>query len=154
MASHFSANQGGYDVTDISLAKDLLIKEAYSLVIYKDGKIITTSREKGLKPLIDAIGEYKEELVGAVLADKIIGKAGALISIYGGISEVYAHTISDCAKDIYQSNGIKIESDRVVPYIINRDGTDKCPMEKIVENIENSEEAYNEIKRFIIKMKK
>lgn len=138
-------------MTDIDIAKDLLIKESYSLVIYKDGKIITTSNERGLKPLMEALKEYKEELEGAVLADKIIGKAGALLAIYGGVKEIYAHTLSDCAKDILTKNEMKFESNRVVPYIINRDGSDKCPMEKLVENIESPEDAYKSILDFILK---
>lgn len=141
-------------MTDFILARDLLINEDYSLVIYKDGRIILTSREKGLKPLMMAIAQYKEEIKGAILADKIIGKAGALLAIHGGISEVYAHTISDCAKDILNKNGIRLESNRVVPYIINREGTDKCPMEKLVENIEVPEEAYKAIIDFISRQMK
>ena len=138
-------------MTEFNIAKDLLIKEAYSLVIYKDGKIIMTSKEKGLKPIMVAIAEYREEIKGAILADKIIGKAAALLCIYGGIKEVYAHTLSDCAKEILQKNGVRVESNRVVPYIINREGNDKCPMEKLVENIEVPEDAHKAVLNFISK---
>lgn len=138
-------------MTDIHIAKDLLLKEAYSLVVVKDGQVLATSRERGLKPILSILSESKDKLKGAVVADKIVGKAAALLSIYGGITEAYAQTLSDCAKTTYHKYDIKIESSRVVPYIINREGSDKCPMEKLVENIENPEEAYKVILSYISK---
>ncbi|MDR5658746.1 DUF1893 domain-containing protein [Serpentinicella sp. ANB-PHB4] len=132
-------------MSDMNLAKDLMASEGFSFVIAKNNTIIEKSNVKGIKPIVSLLENQKGKVLGASIADKIVGKAVALLAIYGGVEEVYAQTISDCAKTIMQKHDVKVNYNRIVPYIMNQTGTDKCPMEKLVENIESPEEAYKEV---------
>lgn len=135
-------------MSDRILAQNKLTEGEYSCVLVKDGNIIMTSYDKGIKPLLTKLIEDEKFLEKAVLADKVIGKAAALLSIFGGIKSVYAHVISDCAKMILEKNGIDVEYNRIVPYIMNKDGTDKCLMEKLIDDIEDPAEAFTVFKNF------
>ncbi|MBU5677155.1 DUF1893 domain-containing protein [Alkaliphilus sp. MSJ-5] len=135
-------------MSDRILAQNKLTEGEYSCVLVKDGNIIMTSYDKGIKPLLTKLIEDEKFLENAVLADKVIGKAAALLSIFGGIKSVYAHVISDCAKMILEKNGIDVEYNRIVPYIMNKDGTDKCLMEKLIDDIEDPAEAFTVFKNF------
>ena len=92
--------------------------------------------------------EDRSFLENTVLADKVIGKAAALLIIFGNIKVVYANVMSDCAKKILEENNVEVEYNRIVPYIMNRDGTDKCPMEKLIENIDDPTEAFQTFSDF------
>ncbi len=122
-------------MSDRILAQNKLTEGEYSCVLVKDGNIIMTSYDKGIKPLLTKLIEDEKFLENAVLADKVIGKAAALLSIFGGIKSVYAHVID-------------VEYNRIVPYIMNKDGTDKCLMEKLIDDIEDPAEAFTVFKNF------
>ena len=64
---------------DIELAKQILNNENKTIVIVKDGKVIFTSENKGIKPVCEAFNELKDELKGSSAADKVVGKAAAMI---------------------------------------------------------------------------
>ncbi len=129
-------------MSDVILAKHKLAEGEYSCVLVKDGNIIMTSYEKGIQSIFKKLMEDKNSLENTVLADKVIGKAAALLIIFGNIKVVYSHVMSDCAKKILDENNVEVEYNRIVPYIMNVDGTDKCPMEKLIENIDDPTEAF------------
>lgn len=106
------------------------------------------SYDKGIKPLLSKIIEDEIFLENTSLADKVIGKAIALLAIFGGVKSVYANVISDCAKTILEKYDVDVEYNRIVPYIMNEDGTDKCLIEKLVEDIEDPTEGLKVLKKF------
>lgn len=138
-------------MSDQILAQNKLHQGKYSCVVVKDGEIIMTSYDKGIKPVFSKLLENENALEGAILADKVVGKALALLSLFAGIKSVYGYVISDCAKSTLENNGVDVEYDKIVPYIMNIDGTDKCIMEKLVDNIEDPKEAFDAIKEFFSK---
>ena len=79
----------------------------------------------------------------------MIGRGAALLLIKGGIAEVYARLISLPAIAVLEQNGIKVAYDKKVPHIINRDGSDICPVEKLTANTSDPNEAYRLIGRFL-----
>lgn len=138
-------------MTDEILAKNRLIEGEYSCVLVRHGNIIMTSYDKGIKPLFVKLIEDNTYLEESILADKVIGKAAALLAIYGKVKYVYANVISDCAKKILEKNNIYVEYNRIVPYIMNQDGTDKCLMEKLIDDIEDPYEAFKAFEAFFQK---
>jgi len=134
---------------DIDIAKDLLKKNNVSLVIVKNGEIILEDTQKGIKPLLEAILEKNNELTGASLADKVIGKAAAMLCVKGGIKEVYARIISEDAIEILQENKVALEYTSKVPYIQNRTKTDLCPIEKMAKGENDVEKLIKGISQFI-----
>jgi hypothetical protein len=82
-----------------------------------------------------------------MIADKVIGKAAALLMVYAGVKEVFTPTISDPAVEVFEKHNVKITYDKVVERIINRTGDGLCPMESLCLNVENPEEAFDLIRR-------
>ena len=76
------------------------------------------------------------------MADKVIGKAAALLMIYGSVKEVYTPTISAPAIEVFLNHNITLHYDKVVDRIINRKGDGLCPMESLCINVDNPEEAF------------
>ena len=64
-----------------------------------------SSTERGVKPLLDFI-ENGPNLRGFSAADKIVGKAAALLYVLLGVKEVYAPVMSETALYTLAHNGI------------------------------------------------
>jgi len=81
-------------------------------------------------------------LRGADVADRVIGKAAALLFAYGGVRSLWAARMSEAARDFLQTTGIVFEYGELVPAILNRDGTGLCPMEQRALGIDEPGEAF------------
>lgn len=135
-------------MTDQKLATSKLLKGEYSCVAVRDGNITMASYDRGIKPVFSKLMEDVNSLKDNSLADKVVGKALALLCVFAGVKSVYGYIISDCAKTILGDKGIDAEYDKIVPYIMNKDGADKCTMEKLVDNIDDPKEAFITIRDF------
>lgn len=127
---------------NINDLKDILFKENHTLVIYKNNASVITSNDRGVNSLIKLIEEDKSQLSGSLIADKVIGKAAALLMIYAGVKEIYAPIISKPALQTLLKHNVKIYYDKEVERIINRKGDGLCPMETLCLDIEKPDEAY------------
>lgn len=127
---------------NINDLKDILLKENHTLVIYKNNASVITSNDRGVNSLIKLIKEDKSQLSGSLIADKVIGKAAALLMIYAGVKEIYAPIISKPALQTLLKHNVKIYYDKEVERIINRKGDGLCPMETLCLDIEKPDEAY------------
>lgn len=134
-------------------AKEILVEGEYTFAAIKNDNVYT-SKLHGIAPIMIKLEEDKEYLSGAVAADKVIGKAAAMLLIYGGIKALYARTISEHALAILQDSGILVETDKVVPYIINRKGDGMCPMEEAVLHETDCQKAYEILKNKLEEMRK
>lgn len=125
--------------------KQNLIKElnSNSLVVYTQDKSVLTSKEHGLIPLMNYI--EKNSFNNTCAFDKIVGKAAALLYVYGDADYVYAKTISKPAIEVFKKYNIKYEAENVIDEIQNRTNTDICPFEKLIQNIDNPTQAYGMI---------
>lgn len=129
-------------MTDLQTAKTNL--SGHTICLCKDGKILF-SKKRGISPMMDFI-ENGVDLTGYSVADLIVGKAAALLFVRSKIRKVFAKTLSESGKKILENYGIDYEYDTLTEKIINRAGTDICPMEKAVANTDNAEEAYEILK--------
>lgn len=136
---------------DLFKARSLLNENAYTCVLIKNSEIFT-SQEKGVAPLLKLI-DSGVSFAGFCAADKIVGKAAALLYVYMGINELYAKIISASAAEILRQYNIALHYEKLVPYIINRKGDDICPIEKAVTGNDNPAEAFLLIKEKIKNMK-
>ena len=75
---------------DIEIAKTLLRNEHLTLVIVKDEQVLYQTDSHRISGFISAIEEVGSKLVGASVADRIVGKALALLFVYAQIQGVYA----------------------------------------------------------------
>ena len=116
-------------------------------MIYKSDASVVVSDDRGVAPLMKLLNEDKEQLRDSMIADKVIGKAAALLMVYAGVKEVFTPTISVPAVEVFEKHNVKITYDKVVERIINRTGDGLCPMESLCLNVENPEEAFDLIRR-------
>ena len=94
------------------------------------------------------------DLHGYSAADIIVGRAAAMLFLKAGICAVYGRVTSVGAKTLLESHGIPVRYETLTERIINREGTDVCPMEKAVTGIDDPDEAYEALKERIRQMQK
>lgn len=132
---------------NLDKAKELLIKNNYTCVMCK-GDEIFCSRERGIKPLVDFY-ETKNISHGFSAADKTVGAGAAHMYVLLGIKELWVNIISEEGENILEKNNIRVTYEKKVPYIINRAGDGQCPIERCVDGICDSKEAFERIKETI-----
>ena len=136
-------------MNDLEIAKKALKENNLSIVFVKDGKVIFKGNSKGVMDLILAIDRFGSRLENSSVADSIVGKAAASLSIFLKVNSVFARKISKLAVDILKEKNIHFEYDELVEKILNRNGTGICPLEKISLRCNSPEEIYREIKSFL-----
>lgn len=139
---------------DVDLAKDLLEKDQLTLAIVKNGKVIFTSKEKGINPLFTAVRELKEELRGSSIADRVTGKAAAMLCVYAEIKELYTKVLSENAVEVLSDSSVVYEFEKSTPHIKNRDKTGMCPIETLSLKSNNIQELLSNISNFLDGIKK
>ena len=122
-----------------------LVRDGYT-VAASDGESLLTSREKGIKPLIQWLDDGRC-FAGFSFADKIVGRAAAMLYVRLGAARVWAQVMSSGGKRTLEEHGIVAECEVETERIINRLGTGMCPMEEAVEDIDNPLEAECAIRR-------
>jgi len=130
---------------DIELARSLLEAEQWNLVIVKAGRVLFSSKERGVAPLFQAVQSIGEGLHNAALADRIVGSAVAMLCLHARITSVYAGIASQEALDMLKRQGVTITSKSIVPYISNYDGTDLCPFEKMARNSKKPAQLFSNL---------
>ncbi|HPX32173.1 MAG TPA: DUF1893 domain-containing protein [Erysipelotrichaceae bacterium] len=130
---------------DFLKAKKLLIDDI-TLVLVKGDQVIT-SEKRGISFLLSLACENKYQ--GYSAADKIVGKAAAFLYVIMQVENVYGETITKRAVEILRQANINVEYKILTENIINRTNTGLCPMELIVLNIEDKEEAFMALKKKI-----
>lgn len=113
--------------------KNLLARGVYSCVI-ADRDRVMTSRAHGIAPLLER-AERSERLEGAFVADRIIGKAAAMLLVVMRVASVYGQVMSREAEALLSANGIEVEYGALTDHIINRSGDGLCPMEQAVRDL-------------------
>lgn len=117
-------------------------------------KGIYTSQKRGVAPIIEKIDENPDFFKGASVADRVIGKAAAMLLEKYGVSEIFAQVTSEYAVAYLSDKRTILTYDKRVDHIINRAGTDMCPMEKTVLNVDNADDGEILIRNKIKSMMK
>lgn len=119
---------------------ETLNQQGLSLLIYND-TTLTTHDNRGVRDLLHLLATQPERLQGAIVADKIIGKAAAALMATGGVVEVHTNIICTPARELLEKEGIRVYATQEVPQILNRDKSNMCPIDSQLEGIESIEEC-------------
>lgn len=138
-------------MTNLQRAKELFSSGEYTLVLVC-GEEVFTSNERGIAPVLKLATEGKC-LNGYSAADKIVGRAAALLYARLGIKEVYAEVLSEGGRRVLEAHGIGNSCNVFTQNIINRAGDDICPMEKAVSGTQEPQEAVLLLQAAIARMK-
>ena len=110
---------------------DILHNEGLTLVIKSSDGNLHRFTQRGVKDLVSLVSERPEVLQGAIIADKAVGKVAAACMVVGGVRQVHADVMSEPALAMLQNHGVDAQYSQLVDHIINRTGTDWCPMERL-----------------------
>jgi hypothetical protein len=135
-------------MNDLELAKQTLKGDKLSLTIAKDARVLYQTNAEGILGLLRAIDQLKDELPGVSVADRVMGKAAALLCVQIEAAHVFGLTMSKSGLATLRKHGIHYEFEKLVPAILNIDKSCKCPLEKMVENLTDAEQAYERIKEY------
>ena len=131
-------------------AKDILLKNNYTCVLYLDG-VEHHSTQRGVKPLIDFL-ESGNNFRGFSAADKTVGAGAAHLYVLLGVKSLWANIISEAGEKVLKENNISVSYEKLVPFIINREGNGTCPIETAVKGVNSSKEALEIIKQTLEKL--
>jgi hypothetical protein len=134
---------------DLEIAKRKLEENDLTLAIVKDSKVIFESKAHGVSGFLEALDKLKEKMMGASIADKVVGKAIALLCVYAQVKAVYASTMSAKAEQFLKNYGIHLKWDSLVENILDASGKDVCPFEKAATEINDPKEAYGKFKALL-----
>ena len=124
---------------------DILEETGNSLMIYKNGELIFESSLKGIRPHLKAINELGEKLEDTLVVDKILGRAAAFLVIYIKAAEAITAVLSTPGKRVLEKYGVKFSYREEVPHIKMENGVIYCPFERMVQGMEDPDEAYKAI---------
>lgn len=137
-------------MSDLERAKGLL-RGSLTCAIVR-GEQIYTSEKRGVAPLLELLNTGTD-VQGFSAADRIVGKAAALLYCLLGVKEVYADVMSALAEEALHSHGILCECGARVLRIKNRTGEGLCPMESAVEHIDDPLSAMHAIEEKLKQMR-
>lgn len=124
---------------ELQRAVALLRRGNYSCVLCDRDRVLTSTK-RGIAPLLERM-ESGESLTGVAAADRVIGKAAALLLIAGGAVAVYGQVMSEEAYRLLTETGMVVEYEKLTPVIQNREGNGPCPMERAVAGVTDPGEA-------------
>jgi hypothetical protein len=126
-----------------------LLAAGRSIVTAKSGVITHFADGAGIAPALDALD--KGRLGGALVADRIVGRAAAAIFVLGKVKKVYAGVISAGAAEFLAAAGVETEFGEKTPAIINRKGDGPCPMETAVKDLQDAEKMVEILRKAVSK---
>ncbi len=138
--------------TIAELVKLLLSDGGHSLVL-ANGDAVTVCDGRGVSDLMRLLHDSPRLLRGALVADKVVGKAAAALMTLGGVAQVYAEVASQPALNLLAANGVTATCGRAVPHITNRAATGLCPLEERCLPCPTPEECLGQITLFMKEMK-
>ncbi|RLF34644.1 MAG: hypothetical protein DRN08_04340 [Thermoplasmata archaeon] len=73
-----------------------------------------------------------------------------MLCIYSKVASVYSTMATKKAIAALIQAKIPGQTDKIIPYIKNKNGKDICPFEKMLQDIHSPEEAYKILKKHFV----
>ena len=140
-------------MTDLEIAKIELKTKGLTLIIVKKGKIIFKTKDHKIAGFLSAIDKFGKSLEYSSIADRVVGKAVALLCVYAKIKAIYAEVISTKAKKVLEKSHITHEWNSIVSDILNLEKNRVCPFELKAMSISDPEDTYFELKNMLESLK-
>lgn len=123
-----------------------ILHHGQSIALIKANKVIFTDRSRGVMPLLKLLDSQPELLKDALVVDKIVGKAAAMLLTLGGVKEIHTYMLSKNGRAFLESRGIPVTAQCDIDMIQNRQKDGICPFEKSVLDTDDLEEAHARLK--------
>ncbi len=136
-------------MTDLERAIEIFRGDDYAFVLVKHSQVVATGTRSGISELLQTLAESPDAARGASLADKVVGKAVALIAAYTEMAQVYTPLGSELAAAVLAKYKIPFHAERTIPLIKNRQNDGLCPLERLTLPIDEPEVAVIALKTFV-----
>lgn len=131
---------------DLDIAKKRLSEENLTLCVVQEKTIVFESVLSGICGFLTALEKLGSNLKGASVADRVAGKAIALLSVHAGVKVIYAGILSKHGKAVFKEYAIHHEWNRLVESILCIDKSGTCPLEELALEISDQAKAYRKLK--------
>ena len=121
-----------------ALVRDIR-EDTLACAVIREGKIVAREKGHGIAPLLSLY--ERGELKDAIVVDKIVGRAAALLLLAGGARACHAVTASEGAISLLSRRGFRFTYDIRTESIRNRAGDGLCPMELATASLKNPKDA-------------
>lgn len=130
-------------MTDLDRARAAL--PGHTLALCRGGEVVTSDL-RGVMPMLGFLREGRD-LSGFCAADRVVGRAAAMLFAKAGVRAVHAKVMSDGAAALLAAHGIDALCDVRTAAIENRQKAGLCPMESAVAGIEDIDAGIAAIRR-------
>ncbi|MDI6893013.1 MAG: biotin--[acetyl-CoA-carboxylase] ligase [Bacillota bacterium] len=125
---------------DLELARDQVRGGLASVALAGGGVLLGRAGGNGLIPLVQLLARLGWEParggsawpVAPALADRVVGRAAAVLAAQAGVKAVWGRTMSAPARDLLMERGVYVEAEEVVAFVWGRRRGEMCPMEGLV----------------------
>lgn len=136
----------------IDRARDLINTGQAECVLILGDSIHAVERGHGVSPLLNLYDRLGGEMRGAILVDKVIGRAAASIAICGQVSHVHGELMSEDAITFLNDNGLTESHVTLVPRILNQRRDGLCPLEQSVLGLTDPAEALAALRKRVAEL--
>ncbi len=133
-------------MTDLEHAMRLLSEDPALTCVLCCGDALYTSTARGISPMLD-FADAGVSLSGFSAADRIVGKAAAMLFVLSNVKDIYAEVTTPAAVELLRAYGIRVSWRTLTDHIVNRDGTGLCPMEEAVRDLSEPKSGEVAIRR-------
>ena len=126
----------------LEYAKQQLQTKHNTLTVLKRDASFET-QEDSFHTILGKLREDKDFFSGSVAASRLVGRASALLLLYGGVREVYAETVSIPAVECFRSHRVKIAYDHLIDRISPKDNALLASYESQCLDISSPFQAYS-----------
>ena len=133
-------------VEDLTIVKEHLLQNSLTLCIVREGKVVYKVAPHGISGFLNGLERFADKVEAAAVADKVVGRAIALLCVCARVKGVYASTLSRSTKRVFEEHSIHVEWDDLVETVLSTDKTETCPFEELAAGIADPVEAYVKLK--------
>ena len=103
--------------------------KGYSFIIFQENKIVFKSKAHGIESIFNVLTQDSLLLKDAIVLDKRVGRAAALLLVKGKIRKLVTLELSKSGKLVLENNNIIFQAKDTVSNIMNRKCSSICKME-------------------------
>ena len=153
LAITFSGCICGSEEDAVAAAREQILKNKAGCLIIKNGRIIRQANGRGIAPILDLYRQHSGDMQNAILVDKVIGKAAAMVAVCGKVRRVHAELICDSAVELLKKHDIQVSWTLKVENILNRRRDGLCPMESAVLNVSDPQTGLIVLEKAVAAMR-
>lgn len=139
-------------MSDLDRAREALENDPALACVLVRGEEVVLAKGRGVSPLLGFLDGGKD-FRGYSAADRVAGRAAALLYALLGVKALYAKVLSRTAVKALERQGIAYEYQTLAENIVNRAGTGLCPMEEATEGIDDPREGLAAIRERLKKLR-